>query len=657
METYINTLYNQFWHASSQFELLKQALTPFVPGLAFAFGLYVVSKVLILVMWIVGKCLGRAKRFLGAILDDLMSWIYVIPSWYYGVSAVITDDTERVIDATDFQLYRYQNGQPCVKICLEGTTYWVNLHPFAAQHLTTKPGKEMAFMSSQLVNLKDTPKGCFAFMVNGQFVGCGFRAQFNGKYQMYTAYHVWNIIKGSANVTAHANGKKVDLFNTLRMSFGEEDIFDFVVLEDSSRISALGVKPLKTAAFAQGKAKTVGSTNGLLWSTAIGDVDRDETAFRFKHTSTTYPGWSGTPILHRESGAVIGIHTEAKGCGTANAGTALFSLLVAIHKKAGSLKLPRKESFEEYDVEWEHVEREEEFQTKVRFVSDTDKYTPPPMFISEDGYYWDDDESAEVDFDEPLFFPDPPVRMSAKENAPTPPKKEDEDFQSGLETQLKTPSFHNNSNTEKEITPAVSSTSSSSETTSGKKPRTLEQKKAKNARVKAARKSKKLLMASFGLSEQETERKEEESQKTQPQSMLSSQKPMDSNGHREAAPASLPPSGGMGQTSSKKENNRPSGTSDAPSKRQSRSSSAAWSFEEKITFLVTGQLRVETFRPTQEAAYVNLERQYQACPDALERALSEKVREDSYRKQMRSSQNNFKNLYRNFPTQEENPLL
>jgi len=638
MELYTKTIYNQTYH-------LWQSAEPFLPGVAFAFGLYVVSKVLILVFWIAGKCFGRVQRFFGALLDSLMAWIYVIPSWYYGVSAVRTDDTERVIDATDFQ---HMQGKPCVKICLDGTTYWIAVDKYLALHMTTRPGKEMAMMGSQRIELKDTPKGCFAFMVNGQFVGCGFRAVFNGKYQMYTAYHVWKMIKGEPNVTAHANGKKVELFQTLRMSFGEEDIYDFVMLEDSARISALGVKPLKTSAFVEGTAKSVGSTNGLLWATANGNVDKDDIAFRFKHTSTTYPGWSGTPILNRETGAVIGIHTEAKGCGTANAGTALFSLLAVVYKKAGQLTLPRKESYEEYTVAWSHMEREEEFLVKARFVSDTEKYVPPPMYVNDEGYYWDDDE--EIDFSEPLFFPGDIGNMNGKENAPPPPKEEEEDFHKGLETQVKTPLSTNNSNTQEERSQTTSKDSSSSETTSGK---TLEQKKAKNLRVKNARKLKKALKASSNMSAQETERKEAESQKTQPQSMLSSLRQTDLSGHREGDQASLHPLVGMEQTSNNKENSRPSATSNERFRKQSQNSNAAWSFEEKITFLVTGQLRVKTWRPAQEEAYVNMEREYQDSPAALEQALRVKVTEDTYRKQMRSSSNNFKNQYRSAPAQEK----
>jgi hypothetical protein len=649
MELYTSTFYKQVWS-------LKQSAEPFLPGVAFALGLYVVSKVLILMFWIVGKCFGRVRQFFGALMEWTMAWMYVIPSWYYGVSAVRTDDTERIIDAIDFQ-YQTSQGKPCVKVCLDGITYWINVQPWLALHLQNKPGKEMAMINSPKIELKDTPKGCFAFMVNGQFVGCGFRAVFNGKYQMYTAYHVWKMIKGEPNVTAHANGKMVELFQTLRMSFGEEDTYDFVMLEDSARISALGVKPLKTSAFVEGTAKSVGSTNGLIWSTANGNVDKDDVAFRFRHTSTTYPGWSGTPILNRETGAVIGIHTEAKGCGTANAGTALFSLLATVYKKAGQLS--RKESYEEYTVAWSHMEREEEFQTKVRFVSETDKFVPPPMYVNDEGYYWDDDE--EVDFSEPLFFPDDIkiMKQNGKENAPPPPPRfkatvedesEEEDFQRGLETQLKTPFSNNNSNTQEEHTQTTSQTSSSSETTSGK---TLEQKKAKNLRVKNARKLKKALKASSSLLAQETERKEVESQKTLQQSMLSSQRLTGSSGPQEVDQASLLPLVGTEQTSNNKENNRLSETSSVRFRKQSQNSNAAWSFEEKITFLVTGQLRVESWRPAQELAYASMEREYQDSPAALEQALRAKVAEDTYRKQMRSSSNNFKNQYRSAPNQDK----
>jgi hypothetical protein len=225
---------------------------------------------------------------------------------------------------------------------------------------------------------------------------------------------------------------------------------------------------------------------------------------------------------------------------------------------------------------------------------------------------------------------------------------EEEDFQRGLETQLKTPFSNSNSNTQEERTQTTPQTSSSSETTSG---RTLEQKKAKNLRVKNARKLKKALKASSNSSAQETERKEAESQKIPLPSMLSSQKQTDLSGLQEGAPASLHPLVGTVLTSNNKENNRQSETSSERFRKQSQSSNAAWSFEEKITFLVTGQLRVETWRPAQEQAYANMEREYQDSPAALEQALRAKVAEDTYRKQMRSSSNNFKNLYRSAPSQ------
>lgn len=139
----------------------------------------------------------------------------------------------------------------------------------------------------------------------GRVIGFGARIKSPlGEDLLLTAKHVWDL----EPTHMAKRGKSVPLAKSRLIYFSNEEFLDFSFVElPSGYWTSLGVRNtrLKKAGPRTPVRVFGGSSSQALFS-ASGLATYGKTSFELKHTATTVPGWSGTPLYHK--GNVVGLH-------------------------------------------------------------------------------------------------------------------------------------------------------------------------------------------------------------------------------------------------------------------------------------------------------------------------------------------------------------
>jgi hypothetical protein len=131
------------------------------------------------------------------------------------------------------------------------------------------------------------------------------------------------------------------------------DRMDVVVMQlPRFYLDSLNVSVLTMSRFVAGGVRVVGSRDGFSLEESFGPASATP-GYGIRHTCTTFPGFSGCPILNLK-GEVVGIHTGARKDETANDGTAFVDLILRAKKSIRTM-----ESYEEIDMaqaSWRDIE-------------------------------------------------------------------------------------------------------------------------------------------------------------------------------------------------------------------------------------------------------------------------------------------------------------
>jgi hypothetical protein len=135
---------------------------------------------------------------------------------------------------------------------------------------------------------------------------------------------------------------------------------DFVICRDNSILRFWGVKAQKTVNFSSTKVHVTGTPDGVNWKKAVGECVAGK-PFRFTHTASTMPGYSGM-LVRDVAGRALGLHTgsvKTKSGMVVNEGVAIVDFVNALMKHVSCRTM---ESYEEYDKpEWDESDDDRNF--------------------------------------------------------------------------------------------------------------------------------------------------------------------------------------------------------------------------------------------------------------------------------------------------------
>lgn len=166
------------------------------------------------------------------------------------------------------------------------------------------PVKEMAISTSKF-NLQDKlPTGVVSLLVNGDPVGMGSRVVLGNKSYLLTAKHLQRALVGEQTYMC-SNTKS---WRINKCSFWASQDLDLMLVDIPETVwSLLGVKSLSIGEAVPGDTvQLTGYSNGTL-AFSVGTLLRAGNMFLLKHTSSTLPSWSGTPVIVKNK--IVAVHT------------------------------------------------------------------------------------------------------------------------------------------------------------------------------------------------------------------------------------------------------------------------------------------------------------------------------------------------------------
>lgn len=231
----------------------------------------------------------------------------------------------------------------------------------------TADQKEMAMPGSKMSPLKDSrgSQGGVVSFRDGEHnvIGMGCRIKYEGKTVLMTAYHVLEEIRGIENLYIEHKGNRLRFsLKHIRMRLQSVEMHrDVVLFEiDDSIWSVLGVAARKViysdvpcAIYAYGYNEDDD------FSCSRGQLSPSHVAYQVEHTTSTLPGWSGTPLFNVQ-GCVVGMHCGWRPLPGLNYGIVAFWYNLA--RESGDRKskhawryrdedFSSEDEYEEFDVE------------------------------------------------------------------------------------------------------------------------------------------------------------------------------------------------------------------------------------------------------------------------------------------------------------------
>nr|UHS71588.1 MAG: hypothetical protein 1 [Barnaviridae sp.] len=273
-----------------------------------------------------------------------------LQSWWSSVDAV------KSLNFITNGEFVYEAGKPCIRIVLDDVARYVDISPFLALHMSQRVGPESAIAGSMFMDVKEQPAGSFSLWNNDIFVGCGNRIMVSGRVYIVTAKHVFDaLVEGC--VYAQYKQRRAPL---VLQPLVTPDGMDFVICRDNSILRFWGVKAQKTVNFSSTKVHVTGTPDGVNWKKAVGECTAGK-PFRFTHTASTMPGYSGM-LVRDAAGRALGLHTgsvKTKSGKIVNEGVAVVDFVNALMKHVSCRTM---ESYEEYDKpEWDESDDDRHF--------------------------------------------------------------------------------------------------------------------------------------------------------------------------------------------------------------------------------------------------------------------------------------------------------
>jgi hypothetical protein len=165
---------------------------------------------------------------------------------------------------------------------------------------------------STMKEISKLPPGIFALTVDGKVHGCGFRS---GEF-VYTALHVLDTLRIQRELT----GAPIQLMVNGKLYLMSDDwkYFDntgcdvCIIRCPDSFYAGAGIASLKIRSPCRGDVVKLYGFDSKQPTMSVGAItgDIDIPSRTFVHTASTYPGWSGTPLIKTTDNSVVGIHTS-----------------------------------------------------------------------------------------------------------------------------------------------------------------------------------------------------------------------------------------------------------------------------------------------------------------------------------------------------------
>jgi len=172
--------------------------------------------------------------------------------------------------------------------------------------------REMAMEGSPMryIGENTNVKGLVSLRCEGRVHGMASRIKIGDGTAMCLTFHQYNQMRGKIIKIEHAGVEIEHIFGDSISFASPTGDFDLCLYQLSEEIwSALGVKALKvdTTQTSSGPIFCYGySQDGKLVQT-MGVMTADRQLFHVRHTATTVPSWSGTPIFNSDK-QVVAIH-------------------------------------------------------------------------------------------------------------------------------------------------------------------------------------------------------------------------------------------------------------------------------------------------------------------------------------------------------------
>lgn len=214
----------------------------------------------------------------------------------------------------------WDTAGPFLRVYIAGVEHKVRMQSHEVGALLANPRLPPRFGNETIVKTSvpvpsSLPRFVVKFELGGTPVGFGFRAG-NGKGvdYLFTAKHVIDsIIASGAGFSLTANGKEY--------AITREDFAQVEVGMISAGLDMVALKLHQAAYGALGVGMGRFSKTGLQMPTRVyGTLDGTDvfntgvttkvcSGMKFRHTSSTLPGWSGAPIVSLQ-GSIIGMHIQ-----------------------------------------------------------------------------------------------------------------------------------------------------------------------------------------------------------------------------------------------------------------------------------------------------------------------------------------------------------
>nr|UTQ48849.1 peptidase [Monilinia fructicola barnavirus 1] len=254
-------------------------------------------------------------------------------SWW-SVKIVADDYVTRTFPSGTYEDYLIEDGKMYLLVKSDmNTTFKVRAPMFvAASMMQAGRGRvqmnESPITGSEMLRVGDLPRGQVYINTNGAVVGGGFFTMYNGKSCLVTAAHVLDVAKLSGKPVALSyGGVNVQMKTGWKLQgYSKDGGFDFaIVAVPAAVVSALKSTHLKFAPMHIGIASVTYSNRQGEFYAARGQLTPLSSPFMMKHTISTLPSASGSPIM--ANGRVVAVHLGTLAGGTHNRAVALGAIL------------------------------------------------------------------------------------------------------------------------------------------------------------------------------------------------------------------------------------------------------------------------------------------------------------------------------------------